>query len=109
MTSLGKILSDMNKLPKKPKPTKLQMFLNKQEKEGIKKQKKNFTKKMKKLENSKKSPVKSASTKKPRPPGKLELTKADNALLKKIQMYGKKKKTYVSPNKSKSPKSIIKI
>jgi hypothetical protein len=103
MTLLAKLLSDINKESKRPKP-KLQLFLMKQEKEGLEKRKKMYAKKMQKLQKAQKSPVKSVSTKKQSPPPKLELTKAQKSLHKKV--FGKKKGVYVSPVKSKSPKNV---
>jgi hypothetical protein len=105
MTLLAKLLSDLKKESErpKPKPTKLQSFLMKQEKNGLETRQKRHAKQMKKL---KQTSVEIASAKtRTIPPPKLELSKAQKLLHKKV--FGKKK--HISPKKTpakrKSPKS----
>ena len=101
MDRLSLILNKMKKLPCKPKYTNLQLQLMKQEKEGREKQHKKMVKELEKYEKKQnlakqKCPT-PVSVKSPIPK-KLELTKAQKALHKKV--FGKKKTVYVSPVKS---------
>jgi hypothetical protein len=105
-------MEKMKKLPRKPKYTNLQLHLMKQEKEGREKQHKKMVKQLEKYEKKQTCPMPVSMKKKSPIPKKLELTKAQKALHKKV--FGKKKTVYVSPVKSpkttkkptkKSPKS----
>tara|TARA_B110000977_G_scaffold84695_1_gene113086 strand:+ start:2532 stop:3014 length:483 start_codon:yes stop_codon:yes gene_type:complete len=121
--SLQEILKSMKKIPKKPEYTKLQTFLNEQEKKGIEKKKKRFDKLMGQYEKAQKinnnhneklikqyekaqkinKPNSPSSVKKDCGYKKMELSKYEKYLLKKMQVKSKK---YISPKNTQcSPKS----